>query len=71
MVEVELELEEYERILRWFGLIFGKGGHEVSPEDEFLIQKLAMMNIAKLKNKINQYQTIKNILKDLSKDDEK
>ena len=49
MVEIELKLEEYELIEKWFGLLYGNyDKRKPSTEETQLFQKIAFMHIAEM-----------------------
>ena len=56
MVEVNLTLEEYEIIEKWFGLLYGndKSKRKPSREDLQLFEKLGFMHISILKARIDE-----------------
>ena len=53
MVEIELKLEEYELIEKWFGLLYGNNEkRHPSKEETQLFQKIAFMHIAEMQMEI-------------------
>ena len=45
MVDVELDLDDYETLEKWYGLLFGEGKIKPKGQDLMLYNKLSQMHI--------------------------